>query len=187
MDLDTLTGLMKHTAAKSQVEAMLRRRNDKRHSALLLLELDNFQEANETFGRHFGDEVLQYVADTLRSCVRGSDIVARLGDAVFMVFVDCNDTPQIPAQRIYERLSSEYRDYVPDICMGIAMVVEEDSFDAMLHRADIALCSLKSEKKNGYRFYDDVPQPAREALEELVTQRREQARKEEEACDDWPD
>jgi putative two-component system response regulator len=186
MDLDTLTGLMKRNAAQGQVEAMLRRKNDQRHDALILIDLDNFKESNAVFGRHFGDEVLQYVADILRNCVRGSDIVARLGGAEFMVFVDCNDTPQIPTQRIFERLSSEYRAYVPDICMGIAMVVQEDSFDSLLHRADIALCSLKSEKKNGYRFYDDVPQQAREALEACVAERRKQARLDEESCDEWP-
>jgi putative two-component system response regulator len=185
MNLDMLTGLMKRTAAQSQIEAIMQRKNERRNDALIVIDLDNFQEASTAFGHHFGDEVLQYVADTLRNCVRGSDIVARLGSAEFMVFVDCSDSPQIPAQRIFERLSSEYHEYIPAICMGIAMAEQEDSFDALLHRTDIALCSLKKEKKNGYRFYDDVPQKDREALESCANEHREQARREEESCDEW--
>jgi diguanylate cyclase (GGDEF)-like protein len=185
MNLDMLTGLMKRTAAQSQIEAIMQRKNERRNDALIVIDLDNFQEASTAFGHHFGDEVLQYVADTLRNCVRGSDIVARLGSAEFMVFVDCSDSPQIPAQRIFERLSSEYHEYIPAICMGIAMAEQEDSFDALLHRTDIALCSLKKEKKNGYRFYDDVPQQEREALESCANEHREQARQEEESCDEW--
>jgi putative two-component system response regulator len=173
---------MNRSAARAQITATMKREKDLQHDALIMIDLENFKEANATYGHQFGDEVLQYIADTLRGSVRGSDIVARLGGDEFLVFVDCSEAPQIPAQRIFERISRDYNDYVPGVCMGIAMARPEDDFEALFHRADVALCSLKSEHKSGYRFYDDVPKDQCIALDAQAAERETQMKQAEEAA-----
>src|SRR5581483_9050694 len=50
---------------------------------VLLVDLDNFREINDTFGREKGDLLLQAVAERLRGAMRDSDTVGRLGDDSF--------------------------------------------------------------------------------------------------------
>ena len=57
------------------------------HGALLLLDLDNFKEINDTIGHHMGDELVKAVADRLVRRLRDSDLLGRLGGDEFAVFL----------------------------------------------------------------------------------------------------
>ena len=53
--------------------------------ALLMLDLDNFKQINETLGYDMGDRLLQAVAERLRACVPDDDTLARHGGDEFVV------------------------------------------------------------------------------------------------------
>jgi predicted signal transduction protein with EAL and GGDEF domain len=57
-------------------------RRSPKHYALLYLDLDRFKQINDSLGHHVGDLLLQAVAQRLRSLVRGSDIIGRMGGRV---------------------------------------------------------------------------------------------------------
>ena len=85
---DDLTGLPNRTLLATRCEQALQA--DVRNStcsALLLIDLDRFKEINDTFGHHYGDELLSQVGPRLAQTLRASDTVARLGGDEFAVLL----------------------------------------------------------------------------------------------------
>jgi diguanylate cyclase (GGDEF)-like protein len=52
---------------------------------VLFLDLDEFKPINDAYGHFVGDQVLQIVAQRIRTCIRGADVAARLGGDEFVV------------------------------------------------------------------------------------------------------
>lgn len=60
--------------------------------ALLIIDLDDFKEVNDSRGHLDGDRILKEIADSMREIFRRSDIVGRVGGDEFMIFVrSCTD------------------------------------------------------------------------------------------------
>lgn len=86
---DALTGLLNRLAFSANLEqALARARRHKYSSALLLLDLDNFKNTNDSLGHQAGDRMLQEVADRLKNCIREEDLVARLGGDEFTIILE---------------------------------------------------------------------------------------------------
>ena len=77
---DDLTGLANRRAFTAEVERAVA---DRRLCALLMIDLDEFKELNDTLGHHVGDELLRSVGPRLARRVRPGDVVARLGGDEF--------------------------------------------------------------------------------------------------------
>jgi PAS domain S-box-containing protein len=79
-NFDTLTGLPNRDMFHDRLEQeVLKSDRAELPLALLLIDLDQFKEVNDTLGHAVGDTLLQAAAGRLRACVRESDTVARLG------------------------------------------------------------------------------------------------------------
>jgi diguanylate cyclase (GGDEF)-like protein len=86
---DSLTGLANRGLFRDRLTQALARaaRTDKR-VGVLFIDLDNFKTINDSFGHKIGDDVLRVVAEALRSAVRQTDTVARVGGDEFTVLVE---------------------------------------------------------------------------------------------------
>ena len=85
---DPLTGLWNRRRFEGDVAAQLARcRRYGERAALLLLDLDNFKQINDTLGHLAGDEVLRALADGLSQRLRASDSAARIGGDEFAVLL----------------------------------------------------------------------------------------------------
>ncbi len=86
---DELTGLPNRRLFQDRLPSTLERaRRSGSHAALLLIDLDDFKQVNDSVGHHVGDELLKRAANLFQSRVRRSDTVARTGGDEFSVILE---------------------------------------------------------------------------------------------------
>lgn len=151
----------------------------KRHStqqgAVLFIDLDNFKPLNDTYGHDAGDVLLIKVGERLKSCVRESDTVSRIGGDEFAVLlkgleqvpINTSEQAAIIAEKIRSVLAKPYSftvthgDRAPSIIeyqctasIGVVMfpLVGADIED-YLKWADTAMYHAKESGRNAVRFY----------------------------------
>lgn len=112
---DALTDLGNRRLGKKGLDAALERaRLSSTGVAVLWVDLDRFKQINDRYGHLAGDHVLQEVARRLRSSVRSTDTLARMGGDEFMMILEGNKT-----RTAAERVANELLDVLSEpICMG---------------------------------------------------------------------
>jgi diguanylate cyclase (GGDEF)-like protein/PAS domain S-box-containing protein len=141
--------------------------------ALLLIDLDNFKDLNDTLGHYQGDLLLQQVAQSLLTCVREGDTVARLGGDEFVVMLEnLSKNPQEAAtltktvgEKILATLNQPYmlaeREYHSTSSIGITLFCDhQESVEELLKQADLAMYQAKTSGRNAMRFFDPGMQAA---------------------------
>lgn len=103
---DTLTGVSNRHTFFTAVENELKRfRRAQRHFSILLIDVDHFKKINDELGHISGDKILIEISQVLSSCMRETDIVARLDGEEFGVFMP--ETPEEGAYWVAERICKE--------------------------------------------------------------------------------
>ncbi len=144
---DSLTGLPNRLAFHDAgAEAI----GDCERGAMLLMDLDRFKEVNDTLGHHYGDLLLQRVAERVREDMDPDDEIARLGGDEFAIFSPGSDGEAglSLARRIAESLRTpiELGDIVLDApaSVGIALFPGDGADVAtLLQKADVAMYRAK--------------------------------------------
>ena len=157
--LDPLTGLNNRRFLERHLDdALEAAAHNNRPLSLMMLDIDHFKQVNDQHGHDAGDAVLRAFARRIRSALRRSDLVCRLGGEEFVVVMP--DTPLSIAERIAERLRSiiaaapfpAEQETTPGIgvttSIGIAERGVDANADALLRRADRALYRSKSNGRN---------------------------------------
>jgi len=86
---DELTGLPNRRLFQDRLSgALMRARQSGSQTALLLVDLDDFKQVNDTLGHHAGDQLLKHVGSVFSNRVRRSDTVARTGGDEFSIILD---------------------------------------------------------------------------------------------------
>ena len=86
---DPLTGLANRTLLEDRFDhAILNAKRSAKKLAILMCDLNEFKQLNDTYGHNFGDLVLQTVAKKLKESVRTSDTIARYGGDEFMLIIE---------------------------------------------------------------------------------------------------
>lgn len=131
------------------------------HLGVLFLDLDRFKLINDTLGHAIGDLLLQEFAQRIRSCLRGSDTVARWAGDEFTVLLPAihgmEETTAI-AQRILDALKPDFKleghTLRVSSSIGIAMYPNDgDDVETLLKNADAALYRAKEAGRNRYHLY----------------------------------
>lgn len=124
--------------------------------SIILFDIDNFKSVNDSFGHETGDDVIIHMANSLRSCVRQEDIVARFGGEEFVVLLP--QTPVIGAGVLAERMrefiasqqvNSRNQQIAVTASFGVSAYDQsDDDLPDLIKRADDAMYIAKNKGKN---------------------------------------
>jgi diguanylate cyclase (GGDEF)-like protein len=157
-----------------------------REGALMFIDLDNFKVLNDTLGHQKGDQLLQQVAERLRSCVARGDTVARLGGDEFVIFLEnSGQKPFEPtagaravSERILAKLGEPYQlsGYLHHSTCSIGVTLFGKApwtVSELLKQADLAMYQAKAAGRNAVRFFDPEMQAVATANAALATDLRQ--------------
>lgn len=177
---DPLTHLPnRHYFANQLDQALKVARRENLQLAVLILDLDNFKNINDSYGHKTGDLLLQRVAEKLQICCRETDSLARLGGDEFAILIEHLDTPEDAARFAQELLQNLQQPMLLEqdlelstaASIGISLYpTHHDNVEALLQGADSALYKAKSEGRNTYYYYSD--QLTAQARQRLVLESR---------------
>ncbi|HEY9050549.1 MAG TPA: ABC transporter substrate binding protein, partial [Gammaproteobacteria bacterium] len=160
---DPLTGLANRSLLTDRLERIIRRlEREPDNLAVLYLDLDRFKKVNDTQGHPVGDTLLQEAATRLKSAIRNSDTVGRLGGDEFLVLIEGYDNinhVKTVVEKLRETIERPFtinnnRLYI-SVSIGISIYPQDGKDSSTLIRnADSALYRAKDTGRNNYSFYD---------------------------------
>ncbi len=159
---DTLTNLSNRYMFEIGLEQGLAL--SKRHNtgmALLVLDLDNFKNINDTMGHGVGDTLLQTVAKRLTKTVRGGDMLCRLGGDEFAILMHDLEEPELIdylTKRIFETMREPLIVDGVEVHLTVSIGVATypgcgEGANQLLKCADIAMYQSKDSGRNQVVFY----------------------------------
>ncbi len=156
---DSITTLLNYTHTREAISEYIG--EPEAAGAVMMIDIDNFQQLNESLGYVFGDQVIVAVSKILIKAFRKADIIGRLSGDRFLVFVK-GEVPQdflmmkgneicCEAQKIYcgDHLQRN------SVSIGITVMSSGDTFDDLCERAEQALYFAKGKGKNFCQLYEE--------------------------------
>ncbi|MFH2133803.1 MAG: EAL domain-containing protein [Pseudomonadota bacterium] len=160
-NFDHLTGLPNRRMLNERLNYAinLAQRNDEK-LAVMFIDLDNFQNINDSLGHNIGDSYLIEIANRLKKSVRDEDTVSRLGgDEFILVFPGTDaDAAALVAEKLLTAIARpcdiDQHELLNTASIGIAIYPDDgNSLDELVKNADTAMNRLKQSSRNAYRFF----------------------------------
>ena len=156
---DSLTNLYNHKHIMHILEKEIQgKRGTNKKISILLLDIDNFKQINDTYGHRFGDKVLLSLSEKMLHNVRTIDSVGRYGGEEFLIiFPDTSlNKALVSAERIrksIEMIEWEHKNLTITISGGLSDF-ENDDLNSFIIKADKLLYQAKRNGKNRIETYE---------------------------------
>lgn len=159
---DALTGLLNRRGGTTQLQQYHRRAKQAGSAyAVLLGDIDNFKQINDSFGHDMGDIILKKLAKILAHDLDQLGVACRWGGEEFLMLLpDANvDLARKTAERIRENIAACPHPVVGTvtISVGVAVAHAHEHYDSVLQRADQALYMAKMKGRNLVVLADGSP------------------------------
>ncbi|PCJ60695.1 MAG: hypothetical protein COA65_03105 [Rhodospirillaceae bacterium] len=160
---DSLTGLANRVQFHASLaDAVAQSKRTGRGLSVLLLDLDRFNEVNDTLGHGTGDELLKLVGERLQANARETDFIARLGGDEFVIIatnLKQIESIGIVAQKVLDLFRAPFdldgHSVHSSTSIGISSFPGDDTQpDQLLKNADMALYEAKAEGTGNWRHYN---------------------------------
>lgn len=162
--IDPVTGLPNRHAFNEYLATALGRVDQSGGCVgLLLLDLDNFKIVNDTLGHHSGDALLKLVAKRLMECLRGGDVICRIGGDEFAVVLEPSAMPGTSnaagvAEKVLNVLAAPFdiEDHEIYVTASVGISVYPDDaadLETLTRNADTAMYQAKGSGKNAFEQF----------------------------------
>jgi diguanylate cyclase (GGDEF)-like protein len=156
---DALTGVLQRSHLMDLLEAEIHVANRyTRPIAMVMLDIDNFKDWNDTYGHQVGDVLLRDVARAIQDCSREGDLVGRYGGDEFIIVLPGQSMEQAQAfaervrervERLGETMTEVLYQLKLSVSLGVAAAATRSvEPGALLFRADHALYRAKERGRN---------------------------------------
>jgi diguanylate cyclase (GGDEF)-like protein len=143
-ETDEMTNLLNYSTFYNVLRQFCKQ---KRLFALLLIDLNDFKQVNDTKGYQEGDKLIKKTADYLKSCPRTTDIIARykIGDEFAILITDVNNNE---LELICKRIVQD--SYFVQFSIGASLFnsICNDNTDKIVKRTEAALKEAKTNKQD---------------------------------------
>lgn len=158
---DALTGIYNQGATEQLVRNALGDSKENDLSALMIIDLDNFKEANDLLGHVNGDELLGKTAEILKEMFKGGDVIGRIGGDEFLVYMrnlttisDADEMAGNIVKSVRYDLDFEGQPIHVTCSVGVAVYpYHGKTYEELFEKADRAVYTVKANGKDGYRVY----------------------------------
>ena len=161
---DSMTGLLNFVGLRMEIDDYLSHSGKNGKHLLMLIDIDGFRTINRQTGYRFGNEILKDIANILKSQFTDSNIIGRVEDDNFIVFLkDCSGYEQNLAavDSVFHSLHKSYTfngKTFPEItaCIGVASYPANGrNFEELFFNSSKAVDIAKINGKDMYLFYNN--------------------------------
>ncbi len=158
---DALTGIYNQGATEQLIHNAIEGSKENDLSALMIIDLDNFKEANDLLGHANGDELLGKTAEILKEMFKGGDVIGRIGGDEFLVYMrnlntisDADEMAGNIVKSVRYDLEFEGQPIRVTCSVGVAVYpYHGKTYEELFEKADRAVYTVKANGKDGYRVY----------------------------------
>ncbi|MBI9048126.1 MAG: diguanylate cyclase [Anaerolineaceae bacterium] len=152
-EIDPMTGMFNRMKMDNVLNCEIQRAQRYQTTfSVLLFDLDNFKEINDTRGHQAGDKVLSELATVIRQRVRNTDVIGRWGGDEFLIISPETNLEDAALLAETIRISLSTHKFDNDILLtssfGVSTWLDLDSHDTLIDRADKALYKAKRSGKD---------------------------------------
>lgn len=155
--IDTLTEIPNRRSFMTRADKQLQVQPRQHDHYLAMVDIDNFKKVNDVYGHDIGDEVLKRIAQDIKAVMSPYDY-ARLGGEEFAIYLA--GVRREDAEALAGQLCQVVRGYSGEhpvtISVGLARVLDDDTLNQALVKADGALYEAKHTGKDRFVFNQDV-------------------------------
>ncbi len=162
IEKDSLTRVYSRATAVEKIMESIKKNANRQNLALVLLDIDNFKEINDTYGHQTGDVYLQNFVRIVRMQLKAEDILGRMGGDEFILLINDIESIENLNQLITEIIEQVSKISIKNlefekvgVSIGIALIPEHGTdYEKLNNLADKALYKVKGEGKNKFKIYD---------------------------------